>query len=51
MPVVAAVLFEFCLRELRLRTLADRPGRTLNILGWLHPAERTGGQNTALSTR
>jgi hypothetical protein len=40
MPVVAALLFEFCLRELRLRTLADRPGRRLSALGWLHPAER-----------
>ena len=40
MPVVAAVLFEFCLRELRLRTLADRAGRTLSALRWLHPAER-----------
>jgi hypothetical protein len=40
MPVVAALLFEFCLRELRLRTLADRPGRRLSVLGWLHPAER-----------
>jgi Protein of unknown function (DUF2637) len=40
MPVVAAILFEFCLRELRLRTLAHRPGRNLKALGWLHPAER-----------
>ena len=40
MPVVAAILFEFCLRELRLRTLAHQPGRNLNVLGWLHPAER-----------
>jgi hypothetical protein len=40
MPVVAALLFEFCLRELRLRTLAERPGRKLSALGWLHPAER-----------
>ena len=40
MPVVAALLFEFCLRELRLRTLADRSGRRLSALGWLHPAER-----------
>jgi hypothetical protein len=40
MPVVAALLFEFCLRELRLRTLADQVGRKLSTLGWLHPAER-----------
>ena len=40
MPVVAALLFEFCLRELRLRTLADRTDRKLSTLGWLHPAER-----------
>ena len=40
MPVVAALLFEFCLRELRLRTLADRAGRTLSAWRWLHPAER-----------
>jgi Protein of unknown function (DUF2637) len=42
MPVVAAVLFEFCLRELRLRTLAgqDREDRKLTTLRWLHPAER-----------
>jgi Protein of unknown function (DUF2637) len=40
MPAVAALLFEFCLRELRLRTLAERPGRKLSALGWLHPAER-----------
>jgi Protein of unknown function (DUF2637) len=40
MPVVAAILFEFCLRELRLRTLADRAGRTLSAWRWLHPAER-----------
>ena len=29
-----------CLCELRLRTLADRPGRRPSALGWLHPAER-----------
>jgi hypothetical protein len=29
-----------CLRELRLRTLADQVGRKLSTLGWLHPAER-----------
>jgi hypothetical protein len=39
MPVVAALLFEFCLRELRLRTLADRAGRTLSAWRWLHPTE------------
>ena len=40
MPVVAALLFEFCLRELRLRTLADRADRKLSAWRWLHPAER-----------
>jgi hypothetical protein len=40
MPVVAALLFEFCLRELRLRTQADQPGRNLSTWRWLHPAER-----------
>jgi len=40
MPVVAALLFEFCLRELRLRTRAGRAARKLSALGWLHPAER-----------
>ena len=39
MPVIAALLFEFCLREMRLRT-ADRADRTLNALRWLSPAER-----------
>jgi hypothetical protein len=39
MPVVAALLFEFCLRELRLRTLAGQAGSTLNAWRWLHPAE------------
>ncbi|HEV3294544.1 MAG TPA: DUF2637 domain-containing protein [Streptosporangiaceae bacterium] len=39
MPVIAAVLFEFTLRELRLRT-ADRADRRLAALRWLHPAER-----------
>ena len=39
MPVIAAVLFEFTLRELRLRT-ADRADRKLTALRWLHPAER-----------
>ena len=40
MPVVTAILFEFCLRELRLRTLAGRGGRTLSAWRWLQPAER-----------
>ena len=40
MPVVAALLFEFCLRELKLRILAGQPGRRLSALHWLHPAER-----------
>jgi hypothetical protein len=40
MPVVAALLFEFCLRELKLRTRADRAGRTPSAWRWLHPAER-----------
>ena len=39
MPVIAAVLFEFSLRELRLRT-AGRADRRLAALRWLHPAER-----------
>jgi uncharacterized protein DUF2637 len=39
MPVIAALLFEFCLREMRLRT-ANRAGRTLDALRWLRPAER-----------
>jgi len=39
MPVIAAVLFEFTLRELRLRT-EDRADRKLTALRWLHPAER-----------
>jgi hypothetical protein len=39
MPVIAALLFEFCLREMRLRT-ADRADRTLGTLRWLRPAER-----------
>jgi hypothetical protein len=39
MPVIAAVLFEFCLQETR-STRAGRPGRRLSALGWLHPAER-----------
>ena len=39
MPVVAALLFEFCLRETRLRTLADRADRRLSVLRWLYRAE------------
>ena len=39
MPVIAALLFEFCLREMRLRT-ANRADRTLGALRWLRPAER-----------
>ena len=40
MPVVAALLFEFCLRELKLRTVSDRACRALSAWRWLHPAER-----------
>src|SRR5208337_100035 len=39
MPVIAALLFEFCLREMRLRT-ANRADRTLGALRWMRPAER-----------
>ena len=39
MPVIAALLFEFCLREMRLRT-AHRADRTLGALRWVRPAER-----------
>src|SRR5271155_5152317 len=39
MPVIAALLFEFCLREMRQRT-ANRADRTLNALRWMRPAER-----------
>jgi len=39
MPVVAAVLFEFTLRELRERSSA-RTDRKLGALRWLYPAER-----------
>ena len=39
MPVIAALLFEFCLREMRQRT-ANRADRTLSALRWLRPAER-----------
>jgi hypothetical protein len=38
MPVIAAVLFEFTLRELRVRT-AGRADRKLTALRWLRPAE------------
>lgn len=38
MPVIAAVLFEFCLQEARSRT-AGRLGRGLGALRWLRPAE------------
>jgi len=38
MPVIAAMLFEFTLRELQLR--AGRADRRLAALRWLHPAER-----------
>ena len=41
MPVVAAILFEFCLRELGLRTLAATgPAARSARWRWLHPAER-----------
>jgi Protein of unknown function (DUF2637) len=39
MPVIAAVLFEFTLRELRQRA-SGRADRRLAALRWLHPAER-----------
>jgi hypothetical protein len=39
MPVIAALLFEFCLREMRLRA-ANRTDRTLTALRWMRPAER-----------
>ena len=39
MPVVAAVLFEFTLRELRQRA-AGRTGRQMAALRWLYPVER-----------
>ena len=39
MPVIAALLFEFCLREMRQRT-ANRADRALGALRWLRPAER-----------
>jgi hypothetical protein len=45
MPVIAAVLFEFSLQELRMRT-AGRVDRRLTALRWLHPAERIRVQLT-----
>jgi hypothetical protein len=39
MPVIGAVLFEFTLRELRLRS-SGRADRQLTALRWAHPAER-----------
>lgn len=39
MPVVAAVLFEFCLGEMRKRR-TGRADRKLAGMRWLHPAER-----------
>lgn len=39
MPIIAAILFEFTLHELRQRT-AGRTDRRLTALRWLHPAER-----------
>jgi Protein of unknown function (DUF2637) len=39
MPVIAAVLFEFCLQETRSRA-ARREGRRLGALRWIRPAER-----------
>src|ERR1700756_1432949 len=39
MPVVAALLFEFCLREMKLRTRADQTNRKLSAWRWLRPAE------------
>ena len=39
MPVIAAVLFEFTLRELRQRA-SGRADRQMAVLRWLHPAER-----------
>jgi hypothetical protein len=39
MPVIAAVLFEFCLGEMRTRR-TGRADRRLSGLRWLHPAER-----------
>jgi len=45
MPVIAAVLFEFTLRELRQR-VSGRADRRLAALRWLHPAERVRVQLT-----
>ncbi len=39
MPVIGAILFEFTLRELRVRA-ADRADRRLAALRWVHPVER-----------
>ena len=39
MPVIAAVLFEFCLGEMRTRR-TSRDDRRLSGLRWLHPVER-----------
>jgi hypothetical protein len=39
MPVIAAVLFEFCLREMRIRR-TGRADRRLTGPRWLHAAER-----------
>ena len=39
MPIIAAVLFEFTLRELRQR-VSGRADRQMTALRWLHPAER-----------
>jgi len=38
MPVIAAILFEFSLRE--TRHISSRSDRRLTGLGWLHPIER-----------
>ena len=39
MPVIAALLFEFCLREVRLAARRTRQTRTLDALRWLRPAQ------------
>jgi hypothetical protein len=39
MPVIGAILFEFTLRELRVRS-AGRADRQLTALRWVHPVER-----------
>ena len=43
MPVVAALLFEFCLRELRLRTLADQAGPQAERPGLAPPGRTNPG--------